>query len=149
MWLPVAAYRAEIQQICDSVTIISRGRRVTTGPVQEVLAQHDKGGYRVRVADHRRAAGVIAEAGLRVSIQEDHFVVSDLADPAWISQTLGQRGLWVSELTRLTPDHRVPVRKAPVEFRLLKLPGRSYYQTLRDKLRWGVPPNYRTEPGGD
>ena len=30
--------------------------------------------------------------------------------------------------------------------RLVKVPGRSYYQTLRDKLRWGIPPNYRTEP---
>jgi hypothetical protein len=24
--------------------------------------------------------------------------------------------------------------------------GRSYYQTLRDKLRWGTPPNYRDQP---
>jgi ABC-2 type transport system ATP-binding protein len=28
-------------------------------------------------------------------------VVSDLADPAWITQTLGAEGLWVSELTPL------------------------------------------------
>jgi hypothetical protein len=26
------------------------------------------------------------------------------------------------------------------------VPSRSYYQTLRDKLRWGTPPNYRSEP---
>ena len=30
----------EVQLICDSVTIISRGRRVAAGPVAEVLAQH-------------------------------------------------------------------------------------------------------------
>ncbi len=40
----------------------------------------------------------------------------------------------------------VQVRRAPVSFKLVKVPGRTYYQTLRDKLRWGVPPNYRTEP---
>lgn len=40
----------------------------------------------------------------------------------------------------------VTVRQAAVPFRLVKLPGRTYYQTLRDKLRWGTAPNYRTEP---
>jgi len=41
---------------------------------------------------------------------------------------------------------RVTVRRAPVEFRLVKCPGRSYYQTLREKLRWGTLPSYRGEP---
>jgi NAD+ kinase len=41
---------------------------------------------------------------------------------------------------------RVRVRRAPVAFRLVKVPGRGIYQTLRDKLRWGVPPHYRGEP---
>jgi NAD+ kinase len=52
------------------------------------------------------------------------------------------------EYGRLTAEHRVTIRKAPVTFRLVKVPGRSYYQTLRDKLRWGAPPNYRHEPSG-
>jgi NAD+ kinase len=43
----------------------------------------------------------------------------------------------------LTADHRVQVRRAPVSFGLVKVPGRSYYQTLRDKLRWATHPNYR------
>jgi NAD+ kinase len=38
---------------------------------------------------------------------------------------------------------RVIVRRAPVTFGLVKIPGRSFYQTLRDKLRWGTTPNYR------
>lgn len=50
---------------------------------------------------------------------------------------------------RLTTAHRVTVRKAPVSFRLVKVPGRSYYQTLRDKLHWGAPPNYRREPSAE
>ncbi|HKI35880.1 MAG TPA: NAD(+)/NADH kinase [Gemmataceae bacterium] len=45
----------------------------------------------------------------------------------------------------LTPAHRVTVRRAPVSFGLVKVPGHNYYQTLRDKLRWGTGPNYRTE----
>ncbi len=50
------------------------------------------------------------------------------------------------EQGQLTVHHRVTVRKAPVSFQLVKVPGRSYYQTLRDKLHWGAPPNYRHEP---
>jgi NAD+ kinase len=46
----------------------------------------------------------------------------------------------------LTLGHRVTVRRAPVTFGLVKVPGHSYYQTLRDKLRWGTGPNYRVEP---
>jgi len=43
----------------------------------------------------------------------------------------------------------VSVRRAAVSFELVKVPGRTYYQTLRDKLRWGTAPNYRTEPPAD
>jgi NAD+ kinase len=39
----------------------------------------------------------------------------------------------------------VTVRRAPVTFKLVKLPGHSFYQTLRDKLHWGTQPNYREE----
>jgi ABC-2 type transport system ATP-binding protein len=95
---------AEVQQICDSVTIVSRGRRVAHGPVADVLASQDQGEYRVRVRDHQRAAGILHEAGAPVTVYDDHFVVSDLADPAWISETLGSYGLWVAELTPLQPD---------------------------------------------
>lgn len=41
---------------------------------------------------------------------------------------------------------RITIRKAPVSFGLVKVPGHSYYQTLRAKLHWGTPPNYRIEP---
>jgi NAD+ kinase len=50
------------------------------------------------------------------------------------------------EIVPVQVGDRVTVRKAPVTFQLVKVPGRSHYQTLRDKLRWGTPPNYRTEP---
>ncbi len=50
------------------------------------------------------------------------------------------------DFVRVSTEHRVTVRRAPVTFGLVKVPGRSYYQTLRDKLHWGIQPNYRTEP---
>lgn len=51
-------------------------------------------------------------------------------------QTVGQ----------ITPQNRIIIRKAPVTFQLVKVAGHSYYQTLRDKLRWGTAPTYRGEP---
>lgn len=50
-------------------------------------------------------------------------------------------------VTQLSAEHRVVIRRAPVNFLRVLVPGHSYYQTLRDKLRWGMSPNYRTEPG--
>src|SRR5947209_10998458 len=49
------------------------------------------------------------------------------------------------EIVPLTVNDRITVRRAPVTFGLVKVPGRSYFQTLRDKLRWGTPPNYQGE----
>jgi len=52
------------------------------------------------------------------------------------------------EIISLTVGDQVTVRRAPVSFNLVKVTGHSYYQTLRDKLRWGTGPNYRSEPDG-
>jgi NAD+ kinase len=48
--------------------------------------------------------------------------------------------------TEVGERHRILVRKAPVHFSLVKVPGRDYFQTLREKLHWGTPPRYRGEP---
>jgi NAD+ kinase len=43
----------------------------------------------------------------------------------------------------VTSQQRVTIRRAPITFGLVKVPGRSFYQTLRDKLRWGTQPHFR------
>jgi NAD+ kinase len=50
------------------------------------------------------------------------------------------------DLIPLPVGARVCVRKAPVTFKLARVAGRSYYKTLRDKLHWGLQPNFRVEP---
>jgi ABC-2 type transport system ATP-binding protein len=95
---------SEIQLICDSVTIISRGRRVAAGPVADELASQDKGEFRVRVGEPERAATLLTEAGATVRAVDDHLVVSAVKEPAWITETLGGHGLWISELTSVAPD---------------------------------------------
>jgi ABC-2 type transport system ATP-binding protein len=95
---------AEVQQVCDSVSIVSRGRHVVTGPVSEVLAAGASGDVRVRVEDAEHAATVLVEAGLGVRRESDHLIVSDVADPSWITQVLARRRLFVSELTPVGAD---------------------------------------------
>jgi NAD+ kinase len=77
--------------------------------------------------------------------------VVDAADKAFtitMEPGAGEAALIIDgqEVISLTPEHRVTVRRAPVVFQLVKVRGQSYYQTLRDKLRWGGQPNYRSEP---
>jgi ABC-2 type transport system ATP-binding protein len=95
---------AEIQQVCDSMTIISQGRRVTHGPVSQVLAQHDKGEYSVKVADPAGALAALVAAGGSAQIHGGTLIVSGVKDAAWITRTLGAADHWLTELTALTPD---------------------------------------------
>ena len=50
------------------------------------------------------------------------------------------------ETIAISGQDQIIIRQAPVQFQLVKVPGQSYYQTLRDKLRWASPPTYRGEP---
>ncbi|GIE76788.1 ABC transporter ATP-binding protein [Actinoplanes philippinensis] len=97
----------EIQLICDSVTIISAGRRVTSGSVAEVLASHRSGMVRVRLetgVDLLDAANALREAGAQVTLENDHFTVANASNPALITRVLAQRGVYVSELTPVSAD---------------------------------------------
>lgn len=49
------------------------------------------------------------------------------------------------EIHQVTVGDQILIRKAPVQFGLVKVAGKSHYKTLRDKLRWGTSPKYRTE----
>ncbi|GGM22360.1 multidrug ABC transporter ATP-binding protein [Micromonospora sonchi] len=95
---------AEIQLICDHVTIISRGRRVAAGPVEQVLAGFDRAECLVRADDLARAEELLLAAGLTVTGHGDHLVVGGVPDPVTVSRTLGEQGIWVRELTPLRPD---------------------------------------------
>jgi ABC-2 type transport system ATP-binding protein len=95
---------AEIEMICDSVTIISRGRRVIAGPVSDVLAGFDTGEFQLRINDPQRAVEVLTQAGRTARIEGDAVVVGGVTDGAAITETLGQAGLWPHHLVALNPD---------------------------------------------
>jgi ABC-2 type transport system ATP-binding protein len=96
----------EVQQICDSVTIISRGRRVATGPVAEVLAQHSTGAVRIRLesAELPLAAQILTAAGAQVAAHPDHLLVTGVDRPASVTRILAERQLYVAELAPVTVD---------------------------------------------
>ncbi|MEG3634662.1 ATP-binding cassette domain-containing protein [Verrucosispora sp. WMMA2044] len=97
----------EIQLICDSVTIISLGRRVAFGPVDEVLAQHSSGAVRVRleaVTDLPVAATALTRAGVRVTANDDHLMLAGVDKPATVTRILAEQGLYVSELAPIAVD---------------------------------------------
>jgi ABC-2 type transport system ATP-binding protein len=97
----------EIQLICDSVTIISLGRRVAYGPVEQVLAEHSQNAVRVRleaVADLPAAAEALTRAGVRVTTEPDHLMLTGVDKPAAVTRLLAEHGLYVSELSPVTVD---------------------------------------------
>ncbi|MEU4421174.1 ATP-binding cassette domain-containing protein [Actinoplanes sp. NPDC024001] len=97
----------EIQLICDSVTIISAGKRVTSGSVSEVLARHKSGAVRVRLepgVDLGGAAQLLRAAGAQVDLGADHFTVGNASNPAQITKLLAERQIYVSELTPVAAD---------------------------------------------
>src|SRR5690606_20970383 len=98
---------AEVQQICDAVTIIAQGRRVAAGAVTEVLAAHTRKEVRVRleaVEDQPTAAQLLTNAGATVTVESDHMVVHGIDQPAQITRTLAAHDLYVAELTPVSVD---------------------------------------------
>lgn len=91
---------SEIQQTCDRVAILSRGRYVMGGTVAEVLARsgHDAT-MLVAVDDLPGAQAVLDRAGIASAVAGGHLrVAMGAPDGARISRALGERGHWVREL---------------------------------------------------
>jgi ABC-2 type transport system ATP-binding protein len=96
---------AEVQQICDEVTIISHGRVVRTGPVTEVLAPDGSAGrLRVGLDDLATGLQVLRAAGLSVRRDGAGLLVEGVDSPTIVTRLLAEQGLYVSELHTETAD---------------------------------------------
>ncbi|MDX6227042.1 MAG: type transport system ATP-binding protein [Frankiales bacterium] len=96
---------AEVQQVCDEVTIISRGRVVRSGPVGEVLAPDGTAGrLRVGVENLSAATGILVAAGLSVRRDGTALIVEGAPRPADVTRLLAAQGLYLSELHAETVD---------------------------------------------
>src|SRR5688500_13257997 len=90
----------EVQQLCDRVAIIARGRLIASGPVAEVLARGRTSGVIARVPDPARAIAALEAAGfIAQPADRDTVLVSvDRSRAAEITETLANVGIYVSEL---------------------------------------------------
>jgi ABC-2 type transport system ATP-binding protein len=95
---------AEIQQVCDHVTILAKGRCVASGPVGEVLASRGSGDVLVHIDDTAAAAAVLEEAGFAVSPADGGILVRAVSSPSEITRVLAESGRYLEELRRMTPD---------------------------------------------
>lgn len=97
---------AEVEQIADTVSIVARGRLIASGRVSDLIGGGGKGSVRVRVGsdDTAAAASVLEADGLTVLAEQESLVVDGVSDPAHVTRILGERGIWLSELSPLKTD---------------------------------------------
>ena len=90
---------SEVQQLCDQVAILSRGRCVAGGPVQEVLSHGRHRALLVRLPDLEAGQAALRDAGFQASVDGDHLRVDVGAQGAGaVTRILAQRGLYLTEM---------------------------------------------------
>jgi ABC-2 type transport system ATP-binding protein len=95
---------SETELVCDNVAVLSRGRLIVQGTIQELLRQHDA--LRLRTTDDAKARATLAAMSwVEGTEQRDgELVVTAPQDRAWeISRALAEGGVYVHELV---PLHR-------------------------------------------
>ena len=109
---------AEIEQVCDQVTIIAKGELVESGTIDEIRTRSGaKEEVIVSITDPAGAAAVLQAAGLSVSPrpQDDEFAVNvDPSHSAAITKALADAGRYL---------HGLRVERATLEDAFLELTG--------------------------
>lgn len=92
----------EVQQMCDRVAIIAKGKLVTQGSVSEVLSLGHQAKLLIRVPDPGIATAVLARAGIVASAYDpmtDLLYVDLAADAgARVNEVLVGEGIYLSEM---------------------------------------------------
>ena len=90
---------AEVQQMCDRVAILSRGRCVATGKVSEVLARGRREVLIVKLGRLEEGLAALRAAGLEATMEDGGLRVPlPAAEGARVTEILASRGLFLSEL---------------------------------------------------
>jgi ABC-2 type transport system ATP-binding protein len=90
---------SEVQQMCDRVAILAKGRCVAIGRVEDVLSRGRARAMLVRVDDPQRGAEALEAEGITTSTV-DGLLRAEVGpeEGARISRTLASHGLYPSEL---------------------------------------------------
>jgi ABC-type multidrug transport system ATPase subunit len=95
---------AEVQQVADTVSIVTQGRLVASGRVADLIAAAGAGEARVGVADPGRAAEVLTGHGWVVRREGGTLAVAGAPGPADITRVLADAGLYLHELAPARAD---------------------------------------------
>jgi len=127
----------EVSQVADTVSIIGRGRLLTEGNVEAILASSQGEAVRVGVADAQRASHVLGAAGFTAVVAGYERLTVTLRDsdaeldPARITQALAEHRLYVHELTPI---------KADLESVFLQLTAEEHLGVTQHDAAAGPPP---------
>src|SRR5258706_1271044 len=95
---------SETELVRDNVAVLSRGKLIVQGSIQELLRQHD--GFRLSTTDDAKARAALADMNWvqHVEHQDGGLMVTAPPSRTWdISRALAQRDVYVNELM---PVHR-------------------------------------------
>jgi ABC-2 type transport system ATP-binding protein len=95
---------AEVQQVCQSVSIIGNGRLLASGEVDSLVGGRAGGTTRVVLDGADAAADRLREAGFGVSRDGETVLVEGVDDPADVTRLLAENGMYVREITRVRQD---------------------------------------------
>jgi ABC-2 type transport system ATP-binding protein len=97
---------AEVQQVCDHVSILARGRCVASGRVSDVLASGASGDVVVTLdpTDTERGLEVLQDNGFQVTTRPDGIHARDVGDPARVTRALADSGIYLRGLTPVVAD---------------------------------------------
>ena len=118
---------AEVEQICDRVAILARGRCVTHGTVDEVIrAAGHRASLLVKIDDLATGQAVLGAAGLRAERVDDSLRVDlDPSEAGEVTRLLAGAGQWVTELR---PD------RISLEDVFLELTGDASGETQQEEV---------------
>jgi len=90
----------EVEQVCDSVAILAKGRLIAQGKVQELL--HQGGAIRLKTTDDAKATSVLSGlpwiSGIRG--ENGYLVASAAPERSWeVTQALAQQDVYISEMS--------------------------------------------------
>ena len=94
----------EVQQICDTVTIVNRGKVVTSGAVADVLAARSTGAIGVGIADAAAVLPLLKSDGFEARLENETIYVDGVPDGASIARALARHDRFPSWLMPVQVD---------------------------------------------
>ena len=92
----------EVEQVCDSVAILSHGRLIAQGDVSELLQERGQPLVRLRTTDNRKASEILNALAWVDSVSADngYLVAGVPPDRSWeITAALSRNEVYVAEMT--------------------------------------------------